>query len=100
MYKSEETKKFDYHNVAAANFIDETNSFCTKSFLIRYAEETIYLEDICQFRTEIDKVPDFDLQPFYIDIELYFSETSIINGVEFVSGYVPDVSLHPFIVFL
>ena len=46
--------KVSYHRLIEPYIVEETNSFYTKTFFIRYAEELVVLRDIVKFRTEID----------------------------------------------
>ena len=41
-------------NLIEPYIVEETNSFYTKTFFIRYAEELVVIRDIVKFRTEID----------------------------------------------
>ena len=77
-------KKIDYYNVTIANYIDKTNTFSTRSFMVRYAEEFIELYDICQFRTEIDfnHANYTEVLPFYMEVSLYCYNTEFDTGFE------------------
>ena len=48
------TGKVSYHRLIEPYIVEETNSFYTKTFFIRYAEELVVIRDIVKFRTEID----------------------------------------------
>ncbi len=45
---------------APAQIKDDVCTFQTKTFMIRFSEEEINLNDICFFRTEIDAFPNYD----------------------------------------
>eukprot|EP00347_Sterkiella_histriomuscorum_P011541 403372061 len=51
---------------------DETASFATKIFFIRYAEEIVNIRDIVKFRTEIDVQPGYLNTEFFLKCELYY----------------------------
>jgi hypothetical protein len=51
---------------------EESNSFYSKTFFIRYAEELVVLRDIIKFRTEIDVKPDYLNTEFFLKVELYY----------------------------
>ena len=51
---------------------EETNSFFTKTFFIRYAEELVVLRDVVKFRTEIDVEPGYLETEFFLKSELYY----------------------------
>lgn len=46
--------KVSNHRLIEPYIVEETNSFYTKTFFIKYAEELVVLRDIVKFRTEID----------------------------------------------
>lgn len=52
--------------------MEETNSFYTKTFFIRYAEELVVLRDIVKFRTEIDIEPGYLETEFFLKAELFY----------------------------
>eukprot|EP00658_Telonema_sp_P-2_P013989 TRINITY_DN15303_c0_g1_i5.p1 TRINITY_DN15303_c0_g1~~TRINITY_DN15303_c0_g1_i5.p1 ORF type:complete len:234 (-),score=54.59 TRINITY_DN15303_c0_g1_i5:61-762(-) len=60
-----------------AHIIDQENAFCTQTFLIRYCEEEVELNDVAHFRLEIDAAklgrdgPSYD--PVIIDLDLMYS---------------------------
>jgi hypothetical protein len=59
--------------------VDETNSFYTKTFFIRYAEELVVLRDIIKFRTEVDVKPDYLNTEFFLKVELYYQAPPPLN---------------------
>ena len=67
---------------------DESASFVTKTFFIRYAEEVVTLRDIVKFRTEVDcgklhhsskygqhqdRAEQFMGTEFFLKVELFFA---------------------------
>jgi hypothetical protein len=56
-----------------AHINDETSSYLTRSFLIRFCEEEVELNEICHFQAEVDALPDFTNAVFYIVVELIHS---------------------------
>ena len=72
-------KKPDYHNVVAAHILDQEHVFCSKAFIIRYSEEEVELNNIIQFRSEIDTTIDYARTPFYFEVELLYSDF-VANG--------------------
>ena len=64
-------KNQDKGQWAPAQINDESYSFQSKTFLIRYCEEEIELNEICSFRTEIDAYPINESEVFYLVCELY-----------------------------
>ena len=61
-----------YHRLIEPYIVDETNSFYTKTFFIRYAEELVVLRDIVKFRTEIDIQPGYLETEFFLKAELFY----------------------------
>jgi len=61
-----------FHRLIDPYIVDETNSFYTKTFFIRYAEELVVLRDIIKFRTEIDVKEDYLNTEFFLKAELFY----------------------------
>jgi len=55
---------------------------------MRYAGETIELQDFCQFRTEIDIYPTRYSDNCYLCVELYFTSLSPYNINDLLNGKV------------
>jgi hypothetical protein len=55
--------------------ITENLCYLTKTFLIRFCEETSEINEICQFRTEIDAYPTLNEANLYYDCDLLFYDT-------------------------
>ena len=66
----------------ANKIIDKDNEFCTKTFLIRYCEEEVEINDIILFRAELDVEPDYLNTDFFMEMELHFSNLDSIGGSE------------------
>ena len=56
--------------------------FVTKSFLVRFCEEEVEIEETVLFRAEIDVGTGYQYQEFYLDFELYFADLNQIGGAE------------------
>ena len=69
-----EKEKISFHRLIEPYIVDETNSFYTKTFFIRYSEELVVLRDIIKFRTEIDVKPDYLNTEFFLKVELYYQQ--------------------------
>jgi hypothetical protein len=52
----------------------------TKTFLIRYCEEEVEINDVVLFRAEIDVEPEYLNTDFYLDCDLYFCDLSSLGG--------------------
>jgi hypothetical protein len=61
---------------------DDQSSFISRSFLIRYCEEEVEINDIGLFRAEIDVEPEYLNTVFNIEVELFFSDLSSLGGPE------------------
>ena len=75
-------KAVDYYCLTPARILEESYTFCSRLFLVRFAEELIELQDLCQFRTELDIFPDQLHYPLFIDLELLFSDITSIGQAE------------------
>lgn len=49
---------------------EETSTFLTRPFLIRFCEEDVEINDVCHFQAEIDCLPNYLLTTFYMEAEL------------------------------
>lgn len=67
------------HNVIHSHIRNDKNEFASKSFLIRYSDEEVELDDYCYFRLETDN----NVKVFYIEVELNFSDN--ISNLNFKS---------------
>jgi len=74
-----EKQKVTYHRLIEPNISDESNSFYTKTFFIRYAEELVVLRDVIKFRTEVDVKPDYLNTEFFLKAELYYQPPPTSN---------------------
>ena len=52
----------------------DQDCFVSKTFLIRYCEEEVEINDIVLFRAELDVVPEYLSSEFIIETELWFSD--------------------------
>ena len=55
--------------------ITENLGYLTKTFLIRFCEETADINEICQFRTEIEAYPTLNESNLFFDCDLLFFDT-------------------------
>jgi len=62
--------------------MDENSSFLSKAFLIRYCEEEVEVNDIVQFRAELEVEPDYLNTEFFLEIDLFFSDLASLGGPE------------------
>jgi|TARA_B110000305_G_C19444387_1_gene643874 hypothetical protein len=61
-----------FHRLLEPYISNESNSFYTKTFFIRYAEELVVLRDVIKFRTEIDVKPEYLNTEFFLKAELFY----------------------------
>ena len=66
----------------ASHLNDDVTGFVTKSFLVRFCEEEVEIEETVLFRAEIDVGTGYQYQEFYLDFELYFADLNQIGGAE------------------
>lgn len=62
-----------------ASIIENTSSFLTKAFFIRFCEEEIDLNDFCHFRIEFDVKPKYENTNLFLEVELMFQDC-LSNG--------------------
>jgi len=68
-------------------YIDnETNSFFTKVFFIRYAEELVVLRDVIKFRTEVNVKPGYLETEFFLKVELFYQTPPQANFLRCVNS--------------
>ena len=70
--KNPDADKVSFHRLIEPYIVDETNSFYTKTFFVRYAEELVVLRDIVKFRTEVDVKEGYLDTEFYLKAELFY----------------------------
>lgn len=63
-----------------SHLVDSLYAFCSRTFLIRFDEETVKLNETCTFRLEIESYPKCDLKDITLECELMHGDT----------GYSPD----------
>lgn len=78
--------KVSFHRLIEPYIVDETNSFYTKTFFIRYAEELVVLRDVVKFRTEIDVKEDYLNTEFYLKAELFYQAPPANNFSQCMSS--------------
>ncbi len=69
-----DSRKKDSKPIIPPHIIDETSSYVTRTFLIRFCDEELDLNEVCHFRTEYDAFPDIAEATFYIEAELLFAD--------------------------
>jgi len=83
------TSRTDHHNLIPAHIIDDQSSYSTRSFLIRYCEEEVELNDIGQFRLEL-AADEESPQPLLLEVDLMFADLTQHGGADRF-GEQPDV---------
>jgi len=88
--KDAKQQRPDHHNLMPAHVVEEQNSFSTRSFLIRYCEEEVELNDIGLFRLELD-VDDLEQKSsLLLEVDLMFADLTQHGGADRF-GEQPDV---------
>ena len=77
-------KQQDHHNIFAAKLDQDQFSFNTRSFMIRYQEEEVELNDMGHFRVELDLNSNGTLSDteYCLEVELMFSDLIKQGGPE------------------
>lgn len=86
----------DDHHLIPAHTLDDQCTFSTRSFLVRYCDEEVELNDIGQFRVEVPLGEVEESSPFSLVVDLMFADVAEHGGVESF-GQKPDVDAIEFI---
>lgn len=62
-----------YHNLVPNSVEEETSTFLSKTFLIRYADEEVELNDVAHFRSEVEVGVEYLDTDFFIEIEMLYA---------------------------
>lgn len=75
--------RIDHHNVIAAQLVEEQEAFVTRTFLIRYCEEEVEIQDTGLFRLEIDIRPGKPTTlAMLLQVELMFADLGQHGGAD------------------
>ena len=75
-------KQCDYYNISPSQILENSFTFCSRLFMVRFSEEVIELQDFCDFCTEIDILPKKSNDKCYASIELYFGDLTTMGPPE------------------
>jgi len=84
------SSRTDHHNLIPAHILEEQHTFSTRSYLIRYCEEEVELNDIGQFRFELSAEQMQDDTPLTLEVDLMFADLTHHGGADRF-GDNPDV---------
>lgn len=86
IYSATPSKK-SFRNVESSEIIEDQYLFKTRAFTIRYRHEEIPMNEVCQFRTEVDTDKDGEYlhTPFYVESKLHFLRHKFENGASIKS---------------
>lgn len=74
-----DSKKKENKPIIGPHILDETSSYVTRTFLIRFCDEETDFNEICHFRTEYDAFPELAETNFYIEAELMFADLAKLS---------------------
>ena len=74
-------KTNNIYSIIESHILDIHSAYCTRTFLIRFCDEEVDLNELCHFRTEFDAYPDYQNQEFFLEAELMFCDLSYVHGV-------------------
>jgi len=72
----------DHHHLIPAHIIEDQCTFSTRSFLIRYCEEEVELNDIGQFRIELGAEEVEQGAPLLLEVDLMFADLTQHGGAD------------------
>lgn len=80
---SSTSSKINFRNVESSEILENERMFKTRSFCIRYKREEIPMNEVCQFRAEVDtdKYGEYLDTVFYIETNLYFLRFKFPSGI-------------------
>lgn len=80
-------KRKEFHNLADSEIRPTPPIYKSKSFYIRYKDETVVLDEICQFRSEMDAEfeHNFSEAEYFLEATLRFKKLSYTSFDEIVS---------------
>lgn len=84
------SSRTDHHHLIPAHIIEDQCTFSTRSFLIRYCEEEVELNDIGQFRIELGVGEGEQNAPLILEVDLMFADLTQHGGADRF-GEQPDV---------
>lgn len=85
------SSRTDHHNLIPAHIMEEEhNTFSTRSFLIRYCEEEVELNDLAMFRFELTSELMQESAPLTLEVDLMFADLTQHGGADRF-GEQPDV---------
>lgn len=62
-----------FHRLQESYSCDDTASYVTKVFFVRYAEEQIVIRDFIKMRTEVDVTRGYLGTEFFLRVELHYA---------------------------
>ncbi|EGR32083.1 hypothetical protein IMG5_096970 [Ichthyophthirius multifiliis] len=77
---SKQQKFSDSQLFRPSGIVDQTSSFYTKSFFIKFCEEEVELNDFCHFRYEVDVDQNNENIELFMDVELMFFDCMNLNN--------------------
>lgn len=84
--KSGKGKSCDYFNLVPAQILEDAFTFSSRVFMVRFSEEFVELQDICQFRAEVDCFPLRCADSCCLQAELFFADVSAVGPPELLDG--------------
>lgn len=89
--KPNKPPRLDHHHLIPAHADEDQSSFSTRSFLIRYCEEEVELNDIGLFRVEVEAEHLDETPVLLLEVELMFADLTGYGGADRF-GESPDVA--------
>lgn len=81
-------------DAASGQTISSTGALTTRTFVIRYCDEEVELNDILIFRAEVPVDRDYLSTEFHLEAELMFVDFSSLKSKE-INGYVTELHSSP-----
>lgn len=75
-------KKKESKAIIEPKIIDQEKSYMTRTFLIRFCDEEVDLNEVCHFMSEYDAYPNFTETDFFLEGELMFADLQAVGAPE------------------
>lgn len=72
----------DHHNLIPGYVVEDDFAYATRSFLIRYCEEEVEINDVGQFRLDLNPSEAAVDTPWILEVELMFADLSQHGGAD------------------
>eukprot|EP01017_Pseudomicrothorax_dubius_P026621 TRINITY_DN298_c0_g1_i1.p1 TRINITY_DN298_c0_g1~~TRINITY_DN298_c0_g1_i1.p1 ORF type:complete len:775 (-),score=142.76 TRINITY_DN298_c0_g1_i1:117-2441(-) len=84
--KKKKASTKDHHSLMPSHFLEGMSAYCSKTFLIRFCEEEVVVNETCLFRMEIEAFPRFADLNMFCEVELMYADLLNLGGMAGLSS--------------